>query len=75
MYNKPSYVALGSTFPENVTYPNNSNFTIFDFNKDKRVYSPIRITIDEYPDRQNEDAMSLTDDQIQEIANTILNDI
>ena len=47
----------------------------FDFNKDNRVYSPIRITVDEYPDRQNEQAMTLTDEQIEEIANKILNDI
>ena len=75
IYDKPAYLALGSTYPENVTYPDNKNFTIFDFNKDKRIYSPIRITVDEYPDRQNEQAMTLTDDQIEEIANKILNDI
>lgn len=75
IYDKPTYLALGSTYPENVTYPDNKNFTIFDFNKDKRVYSPIRITVDEYPDRQNEQAMTLTDKQIEEIANKILNDI
>jgi hypothetical protein len=74
-YNKPAYVVLGSTFPENVTYPENKSFTIFDFYKDKRVYSPIRITVDEYPDRQNENAMVLSDAQIEEIANKILNDI
>ncbi|MDB4257172.1 hypothetical protein N9827_00765 [bacterium] len=75
IYDKPTYLALGSTYPENVTYPDNKNFTIFDFNKDNRVYSPIRITVDEYPDRQNEQAMTLTDEQIEEIANKILNDI
>jgi len=75
IYDKRTYLALGSTYPENVTYPDNKNFTIFDFNKDKRVYSPIRITVDEYPDRQNEQAMTLTDKQIEEIANKILNDI
>lgn len=74
-FNKPSYVVLGSTFAENVSYPTNKNFTIFDFYKDKRVYSPIRITVDEYPDRQNENAMLLTDKQIEQIANKILSDI
>lgn len=74
-FDKPSYVVLGSTFPENVTYPENKKFTIFDFYKDKRIYSPIRITVDEYPDRQNEKAMILTDAQIEEIANKICNDI
>jgi hypothetical protein len=74
-FNKPSYVVLGSTFPENVSYPNNAGFTIFDFYKDKRIYSPIRICVDEHPDRQNEKAMLLSDSQIEQIAAKILNDI
>ena len=74
-FDKSSYVVLGSTYPENVTYVDNKNFTIFDFYKDKRIYSPIRITMDEFPDRQNEGAMLLTDDEISQIANKILNDI
>lgn len=75
IFNKPSYIIFGSTFPENVSYPNNKNFTIFDFYKDKRIYSPIRITVDEHADRQNEHAMILTDDQIAQIANKILQGI
>lgn len=74
-FGKKSYVIMGSTFPENVSYPNDPNFTIFDFYKNKRLYSPIRITVDEYPDRQNEKAMALTDAQLEEIANKILSDI
>ena len=75
IFDKPSYVVLGSTFPENVTYPDNKKFTIFDFYKDQRLYSPLRIAVDEYPDRQNEKAMMLSDKEIEKIANTILQNI
>jgi ADP-heptose:LPS heptosyltransferase len=74
-FNKKSYVILGSTFAENVSYPNNEWFNIFDFNKDKKHYSPIRIVIDECVDRQNETLMNLTDDQIKQIADKILSGI
>jgi ADP-heptose:LPS heptosyltransferase len=74
-FNKNSYIILGSTFAENVSYPNNEWFNIFDFNKDKKQYSPIRITVDECADRQNEPLMELTDDQLKQIADKILNDL
>jgi len=74
-FNKKSYVVLGSTFAENVSYPNNQWFDIFDFNKDKKEYSPLRITVDECADRNNESMMDLTDEQIKQIADKILNDI
>ena len=70
---KPSYVVLGSTYPENVSYPENKNFKVFDFNKSKRVYNPIRITSDEHANRQNEQAMALTENQIKKIASAIIN--
>ena len=73
-FNKVSYVVLGSTFAENVSYPENQWFTFFDFNKDKKEYSPIRITVDECADRQNESAMKLTNDQIKQIADKLLSE-
>jgi hypothetical protein len=75
VFNKPSYVILGSTFAKNVSYPNSDLFNIFDFNKDKKIYSPIRIVEDECPDRQNEKLMMLTNAQIKEIADKITYDI
>lgn len=74
-FNKNAYVVLGSTFAENVSYPNNKKFNIFDFNKDKKEYSPIRITVDECADRKNESAMNLSDSQIKQIADKILSGI
>ena len=74
-FNKNAHVILGSTFAENVSYPKNQWFNIYDFNKDKKEYSPIRITVDECADRKNESAMNLTDDQIKQIADKILSGI
>lgn len=58
---KPATVVIGSTFPENISYPDNKNFTIIDNAKEKRTYSPYRITHDPSSERHNEDNMILTD--------------
>ena len=58
-FDKTATVVFGSTFPQNVSYPDNNKFDIIDMNKDNRIYSPIRITMDEYADRANEDAMQM----------------
>lgn len=54
-------VVLGSTFKENVSYPNEKSFTILDMGEGARVYSPIRVTQDEYADRVNEGVMAMND--------------
>jgi|9_EtaG_2_1085328.scaffolds.fasta_scaffold00086_3 hypothetical protein len=68
---KPATVVIGATFPENISYPDNKNFTIIDNGKDKRRYSPIRLTQDECADRNNEDVMVLEKDTIKKIIKTI----
>ena len=55
----PSTVVIGSTFKENVSYPNEPTFKILDMGEGERVYSPIRITTDEYSDRGNEGLMAM----------------
>ncbi len=57
----PSTVIIGSTFPINTSYPNSELFQILDMGEVSRVYSPIRITIDEYSDRVNEGIMQMTE--------------
>lgn len=71
--NKPTTVVIGATYPENITYPDNKNFTIFDNGKDKRIYSPIRITHDIVSDRNNEDLMILSQDNIDKIVKSVTN--
>ena len=57
---KPATVLFGSTYPINVSYPENKLFTILDMGEDTREYSPIRITQDERVDRKHETIMSMT---------------
>jgi hypothetical protein len=40
-------------------------------NKDSRIYSPIRITMDEYADRANEDAMQMDTDVENRIVQSV----
>ena len=70
-FDKTATVVFGSTFPENVSYPANNKFDIIDMNKDNRIYSPIRITMDEYADRANEDAMKMD----KEVENRIVQSV
>jgi ADP-heptose:LPS heptosyltransferase len=60
-FNKTATVVVGSTFKENVSYPNEKNFNILDMGEGARIYSPIRITQDEYADRVNEGVMMMND--------------
>jgi hypothetical protein len=69
--NKPATVVVGSTFPENISYPAATNFTIIDNGKSGRKYSPIRITIDETGDRTNENLMILTNDNFSKIISSV----
>lgn len=63
----PTTVILGSTFPENVSYKENSKYKIIDLGKNKRRYSPIRIGYDQSIERNNENLMNVDD----KIINTI----
>jgi len=68
---KTATVVTGSTYPVNISYPNDPDFDIIDVGHGKRVYSPIRVAMDEERDRLNDEAMELTDKQITEVVETI----
>lgn len=70
---KPATVVIGATFPENISYPNNKNFTIIDNAKDKRTYTPYRITGDPAAERNNEDNMILSDENYNNLINSVKN--
>lgn len=59
---KPASVVLGSTFPINVSYPDEPTFDILDMGEVTREYSPIRILPDERVDRANENIMTMNDE-------------
>ena len=58
---------IGSTFPINTSFPDYEKFDIIDLGKKDRVYSPIRITVDEFSDRINEGIMEMNDQQEQQV--------
>jgi len=65
-FDVPSTVVLGSTFVENVSYPDSDTFKTLDMGEGVKRYSPIRITIDEFTDRRNEGIMHMND-KIEEV--------
>lgn len=71
----PSTIVLGSTFKENVSYPECSYFDVLDMGEGARVYSPIRITIDELADRTNEGVMAMNDKVIDVILKSVQKNI
>jgi ADP-heptose:LPS heptosyltransferase len=68
---KSATVVCGSTYPENVSYPGEDSFDIIDVGKAKRVYCPIRMSLDDETDRKNDDIMDLTQQQINNIIKTV----
>ena len=71
---KPATVVIGSTFPTNISYPGNKDFTIIDNGKELgREYNPFRITQDWDVNRSNEDMMVMTDKRVKEIIKSVTN--
>jgi ADP-heptose:LPS heptosyltransferase len=70
---KPTTVVIGSTFPENISYPDNKNFTVIDNGKATRTYTPIRLTHDIDAERTNEDSMILSADTYTKIIKSVEN--
>ena len=70
-FDKTMTVLIGSTFPINTSFPDNDKVDIIDLGKDSRIYSPIRITQDEYSDRLNEGIMEMDENQEQKVVNSV----
>jgi len=70
-FDKTMTVLIGSTFPINTSFPNDDKVDIIDLGEKSRIYSPIRITSDEYSDRLNEGIMEMDDNQEQKVVNSI----
>ena len=71
----PSTVVVGSTYPINTSYPDCDFFKILDMGEVSRVYSPIRITVDEYADRVNEGIMQMNEQIEEHIIDEVKNNI
>lgn len=59
---KTAVVVTGSTFPINVSYPDDDLIDVLDMGELNREYDPIRIFPDERVNRANENIMNMTDD-------------
>ena len=68
---KKATVVIGSTYPVNISYPEDKNFDIIDIGLDKRKYSPIRLTMDEAVDRYNDQAMEMSKDDVKKVLSSV----
>lgn len=68
---KTATVVVGSTFPINISYPGSKDFDIVDLGEGKRVYSPIRVTMEDELDRYNDDIMEMDKFKVQEILSLV----
>ena len=64
--NKPAVVVVGSTFAENISYPDWEKFDILDMGEGQRVYDPIRIAMDDESYRANDGIMAMND-KVEEV--------
>ena len=64
-------IVTGSTYPVNISYPEDPKFDIIDVGEGKRVYAPIRLTMEEEQDRHNDEVMELSEKQINQICDSV----
>ena len=60
-FDKPVVSVVGSTFAENVSYPDNEKFDVLDMGEGKRIYDPIRVSQDDESFRNNDKIMDMND--------------
>jgi hypothetical protein len=70
-FGKTTTVVLGSTYPENISYPNDKDFDIIDVGLNRRKYSPIRISMDDAIDRYNDESMEMSPKQIESVISSV----
>ena len=64
-------VVIGSTYPINISYPNDDTFILFDLGQERRVYEPIRITFDKNKSELNQGLMFMSDKVIDAVVESI----
>jgi hypothetical protein len=68
---KTATVICGSTYPINISYPESKDFDIFDVGEGKRIYDPIRLTMEDEVNRHNDEVMDLSREDIQSILKSV----
>jgi len=64
-------IVTGSTYPVNISYPDDDNFDIIDVGEGNRVYAPIRLTMEEEQDRLNDEVMELSQEHIDQVLKSV----
>ena len=64
---KTATVLIGSTYPVNISYPNSPKFDLFDIGEGKRIYDPIRLTMEDEISRYNDNSMEMSKKQVQDV--------
>ncbi len=67
----PAVTVLGSTYQENVSYPDSDIFQVLDLGHERRRYDPIRISFEEEITRSHQGIMLLTDSAVDEICKEV----
>ena len=67
----PATVITGSTFPVNISHPDEPTFDIVDLGEKDREYAPIRITPDEVCDRMNDGIMEMSSSDVETVVKSI----
>ena len=62
-----STVVVGSTYPINISYPDDKDVDIIDLGEDRRTFSPIRLTTEDQQDMYNDECMTMTKDDIKNV--------
>ena len=58
---------IGSTFPINISYPDDKDFDIIDIGEGKRIYQPLRLTGEDYQDMMDDECMEMTEEDIKKV--------
>ena len=69
---KKATVVIGSTYPINISYPEDKDFDIIDIGAENgRKYSPIRLTMDDCVDRFNDQALEMSKEQVDRVVKSV----
>ena len=69
---KKATVVIGSTYPINISYPDDRDFDIIDIGAENgRKYSPIRLTMDDCVDRFNDQALEMSKEQVDRVVKSV----
>lgn len=69
----PTTSITGSTFPVNISHPEDPMFDIIDLGAEDREYAPIRIAPDDTCDRMNDGIMAMTNTQVEKVIKSVQN--